>query len=97
MDPDEDAAVLKPRLIPDISFGQVLQLAAILGGIFLYMSDRDSKVTRHDVEIKAIQEHEKDRDRIDQSFQTEARSKIDEIKGILADIRLSVATKQDRK
>src|SRR5215475_4025262 len=100
MDPenlgDEDADVLKPRLIPEISFGQVLQLAGILGMIYLYISDRDNKVAQHDIQIKAIQEHIRETDKVEQSFQNEMRSKIDDIKGIMADIRLSIASKQDR-
>jgi hypothetical protein len=104
--------MLKPRFSPEINFGHVLQATVLLltvggGAVTSYISLRteienlrsevDVQIASHELRIAAAERALEQRRVDDRDFQGEMRSALARIIDAIADLRIQIVQKQDRK
>jgi hypothetical protein len=104
--------MLKPRFSPEINLGHVLQATVLLltvggGAVTSYISLRteienlrsevDVQIASHELRIGAAERALEQRRVDERDFQGEMRSALARIIDAIADLRIQIVQKQDRK
>lgn len=98
----------RPNFTPEINWGHILQAGVLivmvgtasLAAVFGFRSDIDAIHTilaQHDLRITAAEKAIDRQGSSNDQFRAEMRAKLEQILAALADVKQSVALKQDRK